>query len=46
VQRFPSIVAIAMQIAPSVRLGHLTDREGRDMVNLRYHLALIALRSE
>lgn len=34
--RFPSIVSIAMEVAPLVRLGVLTDAEGRNLVSHRY----------
>lgn len=40
VRRFPSIVAISFEIAPLVRLGVLTDAEGRSLVDLRYFVGL------
>jgi hypothetical protein len=36
VYRFPSLFAIALDVAPLVRLGHLTDQEGAQLVDVRY----------
>lgn len=40
VHRFPSIVALALEIAPLVRRGIVTDAEGHALVDLRYRQAL------
>lgn len=39
VVRVPSIIGIAMSIAPLVRRGIITDAEGRALVDLRYRQA-------
>ena len=43
--RFPSIVAIAADVAPLVRRGVLTDAEGRQLVDLRYFTRAAELRA-
>jgi len=45
VHRMPSLVAIAMDVAPLVRRGVITDAEGHALVELRYRQALAALDS-
>lgn len=45
VERYPSIMWIALSIAPLVRLGIVTAREGRMLVALRYCQERARLRS-
>lgn len=45
-RRVPSVVAIALAVAPLVRLGALTDAEGRFEVALRYRLRCVELARE
>jgi hypothetical protein len=44
--RVPSRMLIALDIAPLVRLGHLTDAEGRWLLEHRYNVRLEELRAE
>lgn len=46
VVRVPSIFGIAMQFAPLVRLGVITDLEGQLLVNHHYYSRCMELRQE